>query len=189
VKLVTADRPAKTIPLELVEEKQDIKLFVRPGVAEDLVLLNSWFQNPVVNRFSQMPKSWSESLRWWRGLGQNTVISVVVILEKDDPMSFYCGRSIGYIEWSHLDQELPFLWIVVGDWSLSAMGIGSKMFEMAGEQLAKLKESGKFYSIIHPDHKIALSFAQKYQEEGIIQDISTTEKGWIKVVGDFGCVK
>jgi len=175
--------PIKEPPNLPIDEKPNIDIYLRPGVAEDLVLLNSWFQNPVVNRFSQMPKTWGDTLKWWKGLGSTTIISMAVLIDKKFPMSFHCGRTIGYVELNHMDKEYPSLYIVVGDWSVSAMGVGSKVFELAGDQLIQLKKSGKFYSILHPEAKIAISMANKYQELGIVHSIEPTDSGWIKVIG------
>jgi hypothetical protein len=178
------DRPPTKEPPELpVDEKPDINIYLRPGVAEDLVLMNTWFQNPIVNRFSQMPKTWKDTLDWWKALGNDTIISMIVLVDKDSPMSFHCGRTIGYIQWNHLD-KIPYLYIVIGDWSVSAMGVGSKAFELAGKQVLELKKCGDFYSVLHPEAKIALSMARKYQGS-IIQSIDTMDSGWIKVVGCF----
>jgi len=176
--------PVKEPPLIPVDERPNIDIYLRPGVAEDLVLLNSWFQNPVVNRFSQMSKTWKDTLNWWKGLGADTIISMIVLVDKKNPMSFYCGRTIGYVQWSHLDKDIPYIYVVIGDWSVSAMGIGSKAFELAGEQVLKLKNKGSFYTVLHPEAKIALSMAKKYQGS-IVQSIEPTDSGWIKVVGCF----
>jgi len=174
------NRPPEILP---VDEKPNLDIYLRPGVAEDLVLFNSWFQNPVVNRFSQMPKTWKETLTWWKGLGSNTIISMAVLIDKKFPLSLHCGRTIGYVELSHMDKEYPYIYIVIGDWSVSAMGAGSKVFELAGEQLTQIKNCGKFYSILHPEAKIALSMAQKYQQLGVVHSIEPTDSGWIKVIG------
>ena len=174
--------PFKETPQIPVDEKPNLDIYLRPGVAEDLLLINSWFQNPVINRYSQMPKTWRDTLNWWKSLGNESIVSMAVLIDKDNPMSFYCGRTIGYVQWDKIDKEYPYIFIVVGDWSVSAMGMGSKMFELAGQQIIQLKQCGKFHSIIHPESKIALSMAKKYEQLGIAQ-IEPIDSGWIKVTG------
>jgi hypothetical protein len=174
--------PQENTPQIPVDQKPNLDIYLRPGVAEDLILLNSWFQNPVVNRYSQMPKTWKDTLNWWKALGNETIISMAVLIDRDNPMSFYCGRTIGYIQWDKLDKEYPYLFIVVGDWSVSAMGVGNKLFELAGQQILQLKKCGNFYSVIHPESKIALCMAKKYEQLGIAQ-IEPMDSGWVKVSG------
>jgi len=176
----TIERPPEFLP---VDEKPNLDIYLRPGVAEDLILLNSWFQNPVVNRYSQMPKTWKDSLNWWKSLGNETIISMAVLIDKDNPMSFYCGRTIGYVQWDKMDKEYPYLFLVVGDWSVSAMGMGNKLFELASQQVIELKKCGNFHSILHPEAKIAISMAKKYQSLGIVQSIEPMDSGWINVMG------
>lgn len=177
--------PTKEPPQIPVDEQPDLDIYLRPGVAEDLVLFNSWFQNPVVNRFSQMPKTWKDTLNWWKGLGKDSIISMAVLIDKKFPMSLHCGRTIGYVELRQMDKEYPYLYIVVGDWSVSAMGVGNKLFELAGQQLMEIKKCGKFHSILHPEAKIAISMATKYQELGIVQTIEPMDSGWVAVNGCF----
>lgn len=177
--------PIKEPPQIPVDEQPDLDIYLRPGVAEDLVLFNSWFQNPVVNRFSQMPKTWKDTLNWWKELGKDSIISMAVLIDKKFPMSLHCGRTIGYVELKHMDREYPYLYIVVGDWSVSAMGVGNKLFELAGQQLMEIKKCGKFHSILHPEAKIAISMANKYQRIGTVQSIETMDSGWVSVSGCF----
>lgn len=179
----TVERPKYVPKNEPVEEK--LHIYLRPGVAEDLVLFNSWFQNPITNRYSQMPKTWGDTMKWWKSLGRDAIISMVVLTDKHFPSSFYCGRTIGYIQLGSMDKDPVYLSMAIGDCSMLAMGIGSRMVEFAGEQILQLKKSGKFYSIIHPEDKPALSMAEKYRNLGVVQSISTMDNGWVRVNGVF----
>lgn len=172
-------------PVLPVDQQPSIEIYLRPGVAEDLLLLNSWFQNPIVNRYSQMPKTWRDTLDWWKALDGRTVVSMMVLVDRSNPMSFYCGRSIGYVQWDDLDKEYPSLFMTVGDWAMFSQGIGTKALLLASKQLFKLKRNGKFHTILHPEAKMALSMASKYRDLGIVKSIESMESGWVNVIGEF----
>lgn len=173
------------------EEQHDINLYLRPAIAEDLLLMNTWFQNPLINRYSgemQLRKSWKQTMDWWRALGDKTILSIVTIVEKTDPMSFYCGRSIGYVQWDYIDKEYPLLNITIGDCGVWGRKIGTKTIGLASEQIMKLKKVGKFYCIVHNEDKIGMHIIRKYEGLGVIQKAEPIGNGYSRAVGDCGCL-
>lgn len=169
----------------------DIKLYLRPAIVDDLILMNTWFQNPLINRYlvdMQARKSWDKTLEWWRALDDKSVLSIICAIEKNSLSSYSCGRSIGYVAWHYIDKEYPLLNIIIGDCGLWGNGVGAKVLVMAFEQMVKYKDSAKFYSIIHNQDKVSLSFVGKLEQYGVIQRREYVENGFTRVVGDGGCL-
>lgn len=92
-------------------------LYLRPVTEQDLEIIHSWNLNPLIlKQFSlpdSKPNSWSDTLAWWRGLG-NTLLYVAIVVDKVQSATYWKGRPIG-LSWIKNIRTEPEIGAYIGD--------------------------------------------------------------------------
>jgi hypothetical protein len=93
-------------------------LYLRPVCEQDIEIIHSWQLNPLIikqfNLPNSNPNSWSDTLAWWKGLG-NSLVFVLMIVDKVQSATYWRGRPIGLSWVKNVKSELPEIGGYIGD--------------------------------------------------------------------------
>lgn len=171
MRLVTKERPKTKIENEvnaILEKKTEIikvapkhkeldyknaPMYFRPVTINDLELLNSWCQNDIIQQYLEDYQwvDWNDISGIWQSVNKS-LIAIVVIVEPFNPLGFYCGRSVGYVEWYDWDKEYVGIKMAICDPALWAHGVGKRLFEMAIQYEEESRGTGKISINVHQDN-------------------------------------
>lgn len=99
----------------------------RPATEGDLELMLAWRSNPEIyrNLYSQdQPLEWGDHIEWWESR-VNQRDWIIMIHDRDR------WRSIGVVNLTDLDTDLPELGVWIGEVSLWGNGLATEAIEFA----------------------------------------------------------
>lgn len=93
-------------------------LYLRPVCESDLEIIHAWQLNPTIaNSFDipdNNPNTWSDTLAWWRGLG-NRMMFMLMVVDQVHSATFWRGREIGVSWVANLKLEVPEIGGYIGN--------------------------------------------------------------------------
>jgi RimJ/RimL family protein N-acetyltransferase len=148
---------------------QDAPIYLRPVTINDLDLLNSWSQNTIINEYFDDSKwlNWNKITETWKSVNKS-LIAIVVVVEPFNPLGFYCGRSIGYVEWLDWDKEYVGVRMSICDPAMWGKKIGSRLFDMAVQYEREARGTGKISVNVQPGNTAMMMIMEKYQKLGFV---------------------
>lgn len=91
-------------------------LYLRPINESDLEIIHLWNLNPLIlktfNLPSKNPNSWSDTMNWWKTLG-NTFVFILMCIDIQSA-TYWRGRPIG-LGWMRNLKETPEIGGYIGD--------------------------------------------------------------------------
>jgi hypothetical protein len=139
-------------------------LYLRPVSEQDLELIHSWQLNPItINQFNlpdNRPNSWSDTLAWWRNLG-NSLVFILMVVDNVQSATYWRGRPIG-LSWVKRT-ELPEIGGYIGDTDYYKKAV-VEMYNITLETVNRLKGI----------HKASVKV--KREEQGLMD--AMTKCGW-----------
>lgn len=200
MRLVTKEKPKTKIENEvnaILEKKTDIikvepkhkgldyksaPIYFRPVTINDLDLLNSWGQNEIIQQYLEDYQwvDWNDITRIWQSVNKS-LIAIVVVVEPFNPLGFYCGRSIGYVEWYDWDKEYVGIKMAICDPALWGHGIGKRLFEMAIQYEDESRSTGKISVNVHQDNVAMMKIMDSFKKLGMTSSSGEIIDGYISI--------
>jgi RimJ/RimL family protein N-acetyltransferase len=200
MRLVTKERPKLKIENEvnsILEKKTEIikvepkhkeldyqgaPMYFRPVTINDLDLLNSWCQNAIVQQYLEDYQwlDWGDITRIWQSVNKS-LIAIVVVVEPFNPLGFYCGRSIGYVEWYDWDKEYVGIKMAICDPALWGHGIGKRLFEMSVQYEEESRGTGKISVNVHQDNVAMRKIIDGYKLLGLTSSTGEIIDGYVNI--------
>jgi len=179
--LVNKDRiePISVIKEEVSETKtvsidySKAQFYLRPATINDLELIHSWMQNELIT--CALPavigrQTWAGAQNWWLNLN-NSIVLMVMVIESGNPFSFYCGRTIGMVEFYEWSKEYARVAVVIGDPMMWGNKLGYKIFDLALDYCKKNKGNTKLCWFMNRTNEVVMRIIQHEKKRANIKEV------------------